>query len=118
MLAVLLGAVLGVVGSLWQGYGTAATLLTLVVLAVGALTSGLAAGSRLGAACVSVTSFVAALFASVQRPEGDLLITNARHGYVWLAGGLVVVLAGIVPDYARLGARPLRRARAEPNTSG
>ena len=102
LLALVLGVAVGVAGSLWQAYGVPATVASLLLLAVAVLGGGLGAASRLGALLVGAGSLVTALVASGKRPEGDLLVPATWHGYLWLAGGLVLLVAGVVPDYRRL----------------
>jgi len=102
---VLLGAVLGVVGSFLNG--TVPHLLGVgvpvgVVLAV--VGNGLAGllgtrgtGSRLGGALPGIGWFTVVLLFGSLRPEGDLIVTGNGHGVAFIILGGVAACLGLLP---------------------
>ncbi|MFA1541312.1 DUF6113 family protein [Actinomadura monticuli] len=96
----LLGAVFGVVGSFAQDWTVgsvpvAAIVLVALVFAMARL-SGLGMGGRLGAAIPAVAWGVVVFVMSVRRTEGDLVVPGSTAGYLFIIGGMVAAVAGIM----------------------
>ncbi len=103
-LAVVAGAVAGLLGSFKFGYTTASLpiglfvslLLELVVF----VAAGLAARSRAAAALAGAGAFLVSLLVSSPRSEGDVVVPATTLGYSWLVGGLVTAVAAVAVPYA------------------
>lgn len=104
VIALLLGLVLAVAGSVLQAYGLAFSLVGLVVILGAEVLCGTATANRGGALAVYLPLTALTLFLSAPRPEGDLLIPATGAGYVWVYGASLVGLAGIAPNYRRFAA--------------
>jgi hypothetical protein len=106
-LAVVLGALAGLLGSFVHPVVVAGLPLGLVcalVLSGSAfVAAGVAAGSRSGAAAAAVGWLVPVLLLSAPRPEGDLVVPGTGLGYAWLVGGMVVAGLAIAWPYAAGG---------------
>ncbi|RJK98009.1 hypothetical protein D5H78_03375 [Vallicoccus soli] len=95
--AVVAGALAALVGSFLHAATVAGLptglLLALALSGAAVVAPALALGSS-AAALLAVGGWVAtALYASVRRPEGDLLVQADGVGYAWLYGGTVLLAA-------------------------
>ncbi|TNY35163.1 DUF6113 family protein [Thermomonospora catenispora] len=93
LMLVMLGLLLGVLGSLHHGWSVgkvpvAAIALIAVNFAVCRL-AGWGMGGKLGAAAPWTAWTAVVILASADRAEGDLLIAGDLAGYVFLIGGMV-----------------------------
>lgn len=96
----LLGGVFGVVGSFAQDWAVgsvpvAAIVLVALVFALARL-AGLGMGGRLGAAIPAVVWGVVVFVMSMRRTEGDLVVPGSTAGYVFIIGGMIAAVAGIM----------------------
>ncbi|TDD81040.1 hypothetical protein E1293_19540 [Actinomadura darangshiensis] len=105
----LLGGVFGVVGSFAQDWSAgpvpvAAIVLVVLVFAM-ALLSGRGMGGRLGATIPAVVWAVVVFVLSMRRPEGDLVVPGTTAGYVFILGGMIAAVIGVmlVPPAGRPG---------------
>lgn len=97
---IVLGAVLGAVGSFefsWEAgrIPVAAIVLCLVNL-VAFRAAGWAMESRLGVAAMIVPWLIVVMTLSGRRPEGDLVVTGTWPGYVFLFGGMAAAVLAVV----------------------
>lgn len=119
-----LGFLLGVLGSFeysWCDVAAGGVRIPLgaILIAVGVAVACRLAGwgmrSRTGAAVPAVGWLVATYLLSVQRGEGDLVVTGTPAGYLYLFGGLILVTTAVVlTPLARPGtpaSRPPRPGR-------
>ena len=95
-----LGGVFGVVGSFVQDWTVgpvplAALVLVALVFAMAWL-SGKGMGGRLGATVPAVVWGVVVFVLSMRRPEGDLVVPATTAGYVFIIGGMVAAVIGIM----------------------
>jgi hypothetical protein len=93
------GAVVGVLGSFYQGWAAgpvpvAAIAFSLLNLGAFRL-AGWAMGGKLGALVPAVAWLVVVIFLSSQRPEGDLVINSSVASYVYLIGGSIGAVVAI-----------------------
>jgi hypothetical protein len=96
----ILGGVFGVVGSFAQGWSlggvpVAAIALVALVFAMAWL-SGRGMGGRLGATIPAVVWGVVVFVLSMRRPEGDLVVPATLAGYVFIIGGMVAAVIGVM----------------------
>jgi hypothetical protein len=96
----LLGAVFGVVGSFSQDWTlgpvpVAAIVLVGLVFAMARL-AGLGMGGRLGATVPAVVWGVVVFVLSMRRGEGDLVIPGTLAGYLFIVGGMLAAVAGVM----------------------
>ena len=96
----LLGALFGLIGSFAQSwsYGpvpVAAIVLVALVFVMVRL-AGLGMGGRLGAAVPAVLWSLVAFLMTLRRPEGDLIVSGSLAGYVFVAGGMLAAVAGVM----------------------
>ncbi|TDC67876.1 hypothetical protein E1200_13585 [Actinomadura sp. GC306] len=96
----LLGVVFAVFGSFVQNWTfgpvpVAAIVLSVLVFCVVRL-AGLGMGGRLGAAVPAVMWGVTAFVMSMRRAEGDLAVPGTVAGYVYIIGGMVAAVAGVM----------------------
>ncbi|GAA0569526.1 DUF6113 family protein [Actinomadura livida] len=96
----LLGALFGVFGSFVQNWTfgpvpVAAIALVVLVFCIVRL-AGLGMGGRLGAAVPAVMWGVMAFVMSLRRAEGDLAVPGTTAGYVYIIGGMVAAVAGVM----------------------
>ncbi|TDE30726.1 DUF6113 family protein [Actinomadura sp. 6K520] len=96
----LLGAVFGVFGSFAQNWTfgpvpVAALVLAVLVFSMVRL-AGLGMGGRLGATIPAAMWGVMAFVMSVRRAEGDLAVPGTTAGYVYIIGGMVAAVAGVM----------------------
>lgn len=96
----LLGGVFGVVGSFAQDWSVGPVPLAAIVL-VGlvfamAWLSGRGMGGRLGATVPAVVWGLVVFVLSMRRPEGDLVVPATLAGYVFIIGGMVAAVIGIM----------------------
>ncbi|MFS2294995.1 MAG: DUF6113 family protein [Actinomadura sp.] len=96
----LLGAVSGVVGSFAQNWTAGPVPVASIVLAalvfVMVRLAGLGTGGRLGATVPAVAWVIVAFLMSVRRAEGDLVVPGTVAGYVFIVGGMVAAVAGVM----------------------
>lgn len=89
----LLGFVVGVIGSFgydWTIGAVPVAAMLLVVLTTGGVwLAGWAMGGRLGAVIPWSAWMAVVVLLSTGRPEGDLIISANRAGYVFIIGGMV-----------------------------
>lgn len=114
VLALLLGAVVGALGTVVHRYGDdswyAGIVLALALTASGALLSR--AWSGLGALLVFGGGWIAAVQAmSVTGSGGDVLVVAGPVGVVWSYGGLVVVALAAFAPASWFSDAPARRRR-------
>jgi hypothetical protein len=112
LLAVPAGAAAAVAGAFWQAatwrgqpVGVIVVLAgtTAVVLFIGSLS-----GHR-GAATVATFAWIAtALWLSMPRPDGDVIVAAGWTGYSWLFGGMGLSLTATAISTASAGYRPRR----------
>lgn len=96
----LLGAVFGAVGSFVQNWTAgkvpvAAIVLVVLVFCMVRL-AGLGMGGRLGAAIPAVMWALVAFVMSMRRAEGDLIVPGTTAGYVYIIGGMLAAVAGVM----------------------
>ncbi|NVI86666.1 DUF6113 family protein [Actinomadura sp. BRA 177] len=96
----LLGGVFGVVGSFAQDWTVGpvpvvAIVLVALVFAMARL-SGLGMGGRLGATIPAVVWGVVVFILSMRRTEGDLVVPGTLAGYLFIIGGMVAAVVGIM----------------------
>ncbi|MFA1545064.1 DUF6113 family protein [Actinomadura chokoriensis] len=96
----LFGGVFGVVGSFVQDWTVgpvpvAAIVLVALVFAMARL-SGLGMGGRLGATIPAVVWGIVVFVMSVRRSEGDLVVPATAAGYLFIVGGMLAAVAGIM----------------------
>ncbi|POM27576.1 hypothetical protein BTM25_19920 [Actinomadura rubteroloni] len=93
----LLGAVVGVFGAAVQLWpftpAVAPALLAAAAVFAVAYLAGRGMGSRAGAIVPGTAWLVVTLVLSAQRSEGDLLILGNAAGYVYMAAGVLAVVA-------------------------
>lgn len=98
-LLVVLGVLLGVVGSFtfsWAAAGLpmAAVLLAVVNFAVFRF-AGWAMEGKLGAVAVAAPWLIVVVLLSSPRPEGDLIVTGTLAGYLFIFGGSIAAVAAM-----------------------
>jgi hypothetical protein len=114
LLALVAGAVAGLLGSFTFAYTQASFPVGLLVglclcLAV-FVSAGVALRSR-GAAAVAAAGWLVTVgLLSMQRPEGDLVVPATTLGYCWLLVGTVVAGLSLAVPYATIWAAPARAA--------
>ncbi|NKZ03902.1 DUF6113 family protein [Actinomadura latina] len=96
----LLGGVFGVVGSFAQDWTIGpvpviAIVLVALVFAMARL-AGLGMGGRLGATVPAVVWGVVVFVMSMRRAEGDLVVAGTTAGYLFIIGGMLAAVAGIM----------------------
>jgi hypothetical protein len=96
----LLGGVFGVVGSFAQDWTAgpvpvAAIVLVALVFAMARL-AGLGMGGRLGATIPAVMWGVVVFVMSMRRSEGDLVVPGTTAGYLFIIGGMLAAVAGVM----------------------
>lgn len=96
----LLGAAFGVVGSFAQNWTAgpvpvASIVLVALVFAMVRL-AGYGMGGRLGATVPAAAWVIVAFLMSVRRAEGDLVVPGTVAGYVFIVGGMVAAVAGVM----------------------
>ncbi|WP_329094628.1 DUF6113 family protein [Actinomadura citrea] len=95
-----LGGVFGVFGSFAQDWSLGAVpLVALVLVALVfamAWASGKAMGGRLGALIPALVWGVVVFILQMRRPEGDLVVPATLPGYVFVIGGMVAAVIGIM----------------------
>lgn len=96
----LLGVLFGLLGSFMQNWTTgpvpvAAIILVALVFCMVRL-AGLGMGGRLGATIPAVMWAVVAFVMSMRRAEGDLVVPGTTAGYVYIIGGMVAAVAGVM----------------------
>lgn len=96
----LLGAVFGVVGSFSQDWTlgpvpVAAIALVVLVFAMARL-AGHGMGGRLGATVPAVVWGVVVFVLSMRRGEGDLVVPGTLAGYLFIVGGMVAAVVGVM----------------------
>ncbi|MFC5718853.1 DUF6113 family protein [Streptomyces gamaensis] len=107
---VVLGALVGVAGSLVQG-GWFPGGLALALLAVAGVCCGglFATGTRFGGAAPAAGWTVTVLLLTESRPEGDFLFGNGLGSYAFLLGGIALaVMCATVPRPPQPGGPPAR----------
>lgn len=115
MLAVL-GAVYGLVGSFVQDWTVAGVPVASIVLVVALFAlvrlAGWGMGGRTGAVIPAFLWLIVVFVMSLQRPEGDLVVPATVAGYVYIIGGLLAAVLGVmrVPATGRSGQWLLRGA--------
>lgn len=96
----LLGAVSGVVGSFVQNWTAGpvpvASIVLVALVFVMVRLAGLGMGGRLGATVPAVTWVIVAFVMSMRRAEGDLVIPGTVAGYVFIVGGMLAAVAGVM----------------------
>lgn len=96
----LLGGVFGVVGSFTQDWTAGSVPVAAIVLVVlvflMARLSGLGMGGRLGATVPAVTWGIVVFVMSMRRGEGDLVVPATTAGYLFIIGGMLAAVAGIM----------------------
>ncbi|WP_157430508.1 DUF6113 family protein [Actinomadura macra] len=96
----LLGGVVGLLGSFaqdWTPGGVPAVAIVLVALVFAMVRlSGWGMGGRLGATIPAVVWGIVVFVMSMQRPEGDLVVQATLAGYVYIIGGMVAAVLGVV----------------------
>ncbi|MBE1534199.1 DUF6113 family protein [Actinomadura algeriensis] len=99
MLAVL-GAVYGLVGSFvqdWTVREVPLASIVLVVLLFGLVRlAGWGMGGRTGAVIPAFLWLIVVFVMSLQRPEGDLVVPATIAGYVYIIGGLLAAVLGVM----------------------
>ncbi|MGI5203972.1 DUF6113 family protein [Spirillospora sp. CA-108201] len=95
-----LGGVFGVVGAFAQDWTVgpvplAALVLVALVFAM-AWASGKAMGGRLGAFIPALAWGVVVFVLQMRRPEGDLVVPASLPGYVFVIGGMLAAVIGIM----------------------
>lgn len=95
----LLGAVVGVFGCFHfsvAAFGVpVGTVLAIIVNLLMCWLGGLGMQSKLGAALPAAGWLIVAMAFAVQRPEGDVVVTNSAVGLTYLFGGTVAAGVGI-----------------------
>ncbi|MEU8800327.1 DUF6113 family protein [Spirillospora sp. NPDC048819] len=96
----LLGVLFGLFGSFMQNWTTgpvpiAAIILVVLVFCMVRL-AGLGMGGRLGATIPAVMWALMAFVMSMRRAEGDLVVPGTTAGYVYIIGGMVAAVAGVM----------------------
>ncbi|MEV4007795.1 DUF6113 family protein [Actinomadura sp. NPDC049753] len=95
-----LGGVFGVVGSFAQDWSVGPVPLTALVLValvfVMTWASGKAMGGRLGAFVPALVWGVVVFVLQMRRPEGDLVVSATLPGYLFVIGGMVAAVVGIM----------------------
>ncbi|MCP9950148.1 DUF6113 family protein [Actinomadura madurae] len=96
----ILGGVFGVVGSFAQDWTAgpvplAAIVLVGLVFAMARL-SGRGMGGRLGGTVPAVVWGIVVFVLSMRRPEGDLVVPATLAGYVFIIGGMVAAVLGVM----------------------
>lgn len=96
----LLGGLLGLVGSFAQGWTAGpvpVAAIVLVALVFGMVRlAGFGMGGRLGATVPAVVWAIVAFVLSIRRPEGDLVVPGTLAGYVYIIGGMLAAVAGVM----------------------
>ncbi|TDC46354.1 hypothetical protein E1281_28110 [Actinomadura sp. KC345] len=96
----LLGALFGLIGSFAQSwtYGPVpvAALVLVALVFVMVRLAGMGMGGRLGATVPAVLWSLVAFLMTLRRAEGDLIVSGSLAGYVFVAGGMVAAVAGIM----------------------
>ncbi|NDU71636.1 hypothetical protein GWI34_03200 [Actinomadura sp. DSM 109109] len=95
-----LGGVFGVVGAFAQDWSAgpvplAALVLVALVFAM-AWGAGRAMGGRLGALVPALAWGIVVFVMQLRRPEGDLVVPASLPGYVFVVGGMVAAVVGIM----------------------
>ncbi|MFG2249574.1 DUF6113 family protein [Spirillospora sp. NPDC048823] len=96
----LAGVLFGLFGSFMQNWTTgpvpvAAIVLVALVFCMVRL-AGLGMGGRLGATIPAVMWAIVAFVMSMRRAEGDLVIPGTTAGYVYIVGGMLAAVAGVM----------------------
>lgn len=96
----LLGGVFGLVGSFAQDWAAgpvpvAAIILVVLIFCMARL-AGHGMGGRLGATIPAVVWAVVVFVMSMRRPEGDLVVPATLAGYVYIIGGMVAAVIGVM----------------------
>ncbi|WP_344858098.1 DUF6113 family protein [Planomonospora alba] len=104
---VLLGLLMGLLGGFQHSWYIRPVPVSAIAWVAGLFAVCLGAGRAMrgrGAACAPAAGWAAVtmLWLGV-RPEGDLVIADDPSGYVYLYGGLLAVLAGVLMTPARGG---------------
>ncbi|GAA4346274.1 hypothetical protein GCM10023178_58940 [Actinomadura luteofluorescens] len=96
----ILGGVFGVVGAFAQDWSVGPVPLVSIVLValvfLMAWASGKAMGGRLGAFVPALVWGVVVFFLQLRRPEGDLVVSATLPGYLFVVGGMVAAVVGIM----------------------
>lgn len=88
-----LGAVVGLAGSLVQGSWFPGGLLLALLAEAGLLLGGArAADSRAGAVAPAAGWMIAVIFLTASRPEGDFVFAAGSGSYLFLLGGMAVAV--------------------------
>ena len=105
-----LGAVVGLAGSLMQGSWFPGGLLLALLGEAGLLLGGArAADSRAGAVAPAAGWMVAVIFLTASRPEGDFVFAAGSGSYLFLLGGMAVaVICATLGAGRQPGAHPAR----------
>ncbi|QXJ24489.1 hypothetical protein AGRA3207_005824 [Actinomadura graeca] len=96
----LLGGIAGLLGSFAQDWSPAgvpvvAAVLVALVFAMVRL-SGWGMGGRLGATIPAIVWGVVVFALSLQRPEGDLVVSANLSGYLYIIGGMAAAVLGVM----------------------
>lgn len=96
----LLGFVVALIGSFCLGWTVGdvpAASIALVVVVFGLVrVAGWGMGGRLGALIPAVVWGLVVFVMSMQRPEGDLVVPATLAGYIYIIGGMVAVVLGVM----------------------
>lgn len=96
----ILGGVFGVVGAFAQDWSVGPVPLVSIVLValvfLMAWASGKAMGGRLGAFVPALVWGVVVFFLQLRRPEGDLVVSATLPGYLFVVGGMIAAVIGIM----------------------
>ncbi|TDC81982.1 DUF6113 family protein [Actinomadura sp. 7K507] len=96
----LLGAVFGLLGSFAQNWTAgpvpAASIVLVGLVFVMVRLAGTGMGGRLGATVPAVMWGLVAFVMSMRRPEGDLIVPGTTAGYIFIIGGMLAAVAGVM----------------------
>ena len=96
---IVLGLLLGLVGSFefaWTAAGVPVAAIALAVVHLAVFrAAGWAMQSRLGVAATAVPWLLVTVVLSTRRPEGDLVVTGTLAGYVYIFGGAIAAVAAV-----------------------
>lgn len=111
---VVLGLLVGVLGSFEFSWTMASVPIAAVILTVADFAVFRAAGwamqSRLGVAATAVPWLVVTVLLSTRRAEGDLVVTGTLAGYVYIFGGAIAAVAAVASTGPSAMRAPARRA--------
>lgn len=97
---IVLGAVLGIIGSFefsWQlGAVPVAALAWTVVNIAAFRAAGWVMEGKLGVAAMAAPWLIFVLVLSSSRPEGDLVVTGTTGGYIFIFGGTIAAVLALV----------------------